>query len=153
MRYDEVEKAVRELVLSADGEKRHRFGAETVVRLTSGDDLADAAEAEFDEDARQAFELARRDPAGSTPDQLRAWLHAIDEGTLSDGDMETQVLQALQALEHWAEFLADRDPEPVVQLAIRSLEVVDHEVTAALDDFLAHPEMASEFDRIGRRLR
>ncbi len=151
--YNEVEQAVRELVTAADDEKRHRFGAETVVRLTAGGDLADAAEAEFDDDAHQAFEQARTDPAGSTPDRLRAWLDTIDKGTLSDGDMDPQVLWALQALEHWASFLVDRDPEVVVQLAIRSLEAVDYEVSARLDDFLASPEMAAEFDRIGRHLR
>ncbi|WP_053734866.1 hypothetical protein [Nocardia sp. NRRL S-836] len=153
MHYNDVEKAVRELVTAADDGQRHRFGAETVVRLTTGDDLADAAAAEFDDDARQAFGQACADPAGSTPDRLRAWLDTIDEGTLSDGDMEPQVLRALEALEHWAGFLGDRDPEFVVQLAIRSLEAVDHEVSARLDDFLASPEMAAEFDRIGGRLR
>ncbi|MDX8052317.1 hypothetical protein SK571_23270 [Lentzea sp. BCCO 10_0798] len=152
MHYNEVEQAVRELVAAADDEKRHRFGAETVVRLTAGSDLADAAEAEFDDDAQQAFEQARTDPAGSTPARLRALLDTIDKGTLSDGDMEPQVLWALEALEHWSSFLVDRDPEFVVQLAIRSLEAVDYEVSARLDDFLASPEMAAEFDRIGRHL-
>ncbi|MFD5829424.1 hypothetical protein [Lentzea sp. NPDC060358] len=150
--YSEVEQAVRDLVAGADDEKRHRFGAETVVLLTTRDDLADAAEAEFDEDARRAFEQACADPAGSTPESLRAWLGTIDEGTLSDGDMEPQVLWALEALEHWAGFLADRDPELVVQLAIRSLESVDFEVSAPLGDFLSSPEMAAEFDRITRHL-
>ncbi|MDX3659902.1 hypothetical protein PV646_21595 [Streptomyces sp. ID05-26A] len=153
MRYDEVEQAVRELVTAADDEQRHRFAASTVVRLTAADDLADAAEAEFDEDAQQAFAQARTDPAGSAPDRLRAWLDTIDRGTLSDGDMDPQVLWALEALDHWAGFLADRDPEFVVQLAIRSLEAVDYEVSARLDDFLASPEMAAEFDRIRGHLR
>ncbi|MGW5054753.1 hypothetical protein [Actinokineospora sp. NPDC004072] len=40
-----------------------------------------------------------------------------------------------------------------MQLAIRSLEAVDYEVSADLDDFLASPEMAAEFARIGRHLR
>ncbi|MFJ5986355.1 hypothetical protein [Lentzea sp. NPDC092896] len=153
MHYSEVEQAVRELVTAAGDEQRHRFGAETVVRLTTGDDLTDAAGAEFDDDAQQAFEQARTDPAGSTPDRLRAWLDTIDEGTPSDGDMDPQVLWALEALEHWTGFLVDRDPEFVVQLAIRSLEAVDYEVSARLDDFLASPEMTAEFDRIGRHLR
>ncbi|HEX7308231.1 hypothetical protein [Lentzea sp.] len=153
MHYTEVERTVRELVAGADDGQRHRFGAETVVRLTTGDDLADAAEAEFDDDARQAFEQACADPAGSTPEQLRAWLDTIDGGILSDGDMEPQVLWALEALEHWAGFLAGRDPELVAQLAIRGLEAVDHEVSASLDDFLASPEMAAEFARIEGHLR
>ncbi|MGI5499200.1 hypothetical protein [Lentzea sp. CA-135723] len=148
MRYDEVEQSVRDLVAAADEEQRHRFGASTVVRLTADGDLADAAESEFDDDARRAFEQARTDPAGSTPERLRAWLGEIDAGTLSDGDMDPQLLWALEALEHWASFLAGRDAESVVQLAIRSLEAVDYEVSAALDDFLASPEMAAEFDRI-----
>jgi hypothetical protein len=151
--YNEVEQAVRELVAAAHNEKRHRFGAETVVRLTTGDDLADAAGVEFDHNAQQAFEQARTDPAGSMPDRLRTWLDTIDKGTLSDGDMDPQLLRALEALEHWASFLTDRDPEFVVQLAIRSLEAVDYEVSASLDDFLASPEMAAEFDRISRHLR
>lgn len=150
--YNEVEKAVRELVAAADDGKRHRFAADTVVRLTSGDDLPSAAEAEFDDDARQAFAAARTDPAGSTADQLRAWLDTIDDGTLSDGDMDPRLLWALEALEHWAGFLTDRDPEFVTQLAIRALEEVDYQVSADLDDFLAAPEMAAEFARIGKYL-
>ncbi|MET9224567.1 hypothetical protein [Lentzea sp. NPDC003310] len=153
MHYTEVEQAVRDLVAAADHEKRQRFCAETVVRLTADGDLADAAEVEFDDAARQAFDEARTDPAGSTPDQLRAWLDTVDGGTLSDGDMDPQVLWALQALEHWMNYLADRDPEHVVQLAIRSLEAVDYEVSARLDDFLASPEMTAAFDRIVGYLR
>ncbi|MFD9697484.1 hypothetical protein [Lentzea sp. NPDC059081] len=153
MHYTEVEQAVRDLVATAEDEQRHRFGAETVRMLTEGDDLDDAAEAELDDDARQAFGQACADPAGSTPDQLRAWLDTIDEGTLSEGDMEPQLLWALEALEHWAGYLADRDPEFVVQLAIRALESVDYEVSAPLDDFLVSPEMTAEFERIGRHLR
>lgn len=152
MHYNDVERAVRDLVAAADDATRHRFAAETVVRLTAADDLTGAAEVEFDDDARQAFARARTDPVGSTAEQLRAWLDTIDDGTLSDGDMDPRVLWALEALEHWASFLADRDPESVTQLAIRSLEAVDYEVSAALDDFLATPEMAAEFARISGHL-
>ena len=102
MNYDEVENAVRELAAAADDEKRRRFGAATVVRLTADDELPDVAEDEFDDDAQEAFTAACADPANSTPEQLRAWLDRIDAGTLSDGDMDPQVLWALQALEHWA---------------------------------------------------
>ena len=153
MTYDEVEKAVRELAAAADDEARRRFGAATVVRLTSDDELADAAEIEFDDDARQAFAEASEDPVGSTPEQLRAWLRWIDAGTLSDGDMDPQVLTALQALHHWADYLADGGAEPIAELAIRSLEEVDYQVSARLDDFLGTPEMAAEFDRITTLLR
>ncbi|MGW5054752.1 hypothetical protein [Actinokineospora sp. NPDC004072] len=96
MHSNEVEQTVRELVAAADDEKRRCLGAETVVRLSAGDDLADAAGAEFDDDAQQAFEQPCTDPAGCTPDRLRAWLDTIDKGTLSDGDMEPRVLWALE---------------------------------------------------------
>ncbi|RDI24432.1 hypothetical protein [Lentzea flaviverrucosa] len=151
MHYDEVEQAVRELATAADDEKRHRFGAETVVRLTAGDDLADAAGAEFDDDAgRRSSRRARTRPAALPTVFGRGWTRST--GARCPTDMDPQVLWALEALEHWASFLADRDPEAVVQLAIRSLEAVDYEVPARLDDFLASPAMAAEFDRIGARL-
>jgi hypothetical protein len=153
MRYSEVEQAVRDLVAAADGERRRRFGAATVVRLTSDGELAAAAEAEFDEDARQAFAEACADPANSTADRLLAWLDRIDEGTTSDGDMDPQVLLAVEALDHWARYLAEGDPDFLAELAVRSLEEVDYQVPADLDDFLGTPEMAAEFARISALLK
>lgn len=140
------------MVAAADAEHRGRFGAATVVRLTSDDELASAAEVEFDEDARQAFAEACADPANSTAEQLHAWLDRMDAGTLSDGDMDSLVLLAFQALDHWAGYLADENPDHLVELAIRSIEEVDYEVSASLDDFLGTPEMAEEFARISTLL-
>lgn len=151
--YGEVEKAIRELVAAADEDCRRRFGAATVVRLTSGDELVEVAEAEFDDDARQAFAEACADPAGSSGTQLRQWLDRIDEGTVSDGGMEPRVLFALQALEHWAAHLVNGNPGPLAELAILSLEEVDHQYPTNSDDFLATPETAAEFDRIAASLR
>jgi hypothetical protein len=68
--------------------------------------------------------------ASSTAEQLRAWLDRIDAGTPSDGD-----------------------PGHVAELAIRSIEEVDHQVPASLGDFLATPGMAGEFERITAALR
>lgn len=140
------------MAAAADDEHRRRFGAATVVRLTSDEELASSAEIEFDEDARQAFAEACADPANSTADQLRAWLERMDAGTLSDGDMDPLVLFAFQALDHWAGYLADGDPDLVAELAIRSLEEVDYQVSASLDDFLGTPEMTAEFARISTLL-
>lgn len=147
-----MEKAVRDMAAAADAEHRRRFGAATVLRLTSNEELAPAAEVEFDEDAQQAFTEARADPVNSTPEQLYVWLERMDAGTLSDGDMDPLVLLALQALEHWAGYLAEEDPELIAELAIRSIEEVDYEVSASLDDFLGTPEMAAEFARISTLL-
>jgi hypothetical protein len=150
--YDEVEKAVRDMAAAADAEHRRRFGTATVIRLTSDEELASAAEVEFDEDARQAFAEACTDPVNSTPDQLHSWLERMDAGTLSDGDMDPLVLLALQALDHWAGYLVEEDPEFIAELAIRSIEEVDYQVSASLDDFLGTPEMAAEFARISTLL-
>ncbi|MGW4113074.1 hypothetical protein ACWEFJ_19575 [Actinosynnema sp. NPDC004786] len=154
MKYHEVEKAVRDLVAAAGARGRRRLGAAVVERLTGDDESAEAAEAEFDDDARRAFEAAREDPAGSTSAQLREWLERIDEGTLSDGDMDPRLVFALEALDRWAAYLDDpEDVEAVARLAIVSLEEVDYRVSADLDDFLGTPEMAAEFERITALLR
>lgn len=148
MNHSEVRELVRDLVAAADAADRHRLGAATVARLTGDDELAEAAEAEFDDDARRAFAEACAAPADSTPGQLRAWLDRIEEGTLSDGDMDPQVLFALEALDHWAAYLAEGDPDSLVELAMVSLDEVDYQVSADVDDFLATPETSAELDRI-----
>jgi hypothetical protein len=148
VRYTEVEKTVRALVAEADADHRRRLGADTVVRLTSDVELVDAAEAEFDEDAHQAFVEACADPVNSTAGRLRALLARVDAGTVSDGDMDPQVLSAITALDHWASYLAEESPDPVAELAILSLEEVDYQVSANLEDFLGTQEMAAEYARI-----
>jgi hypothetical protein len=148
MRYKEVEKTVRDLVADADAGHRHRFGVDTVVRLTSDAELVDAAEVEFDEDGHQAFVEACADPANNTADRLQALLARIDAGTVSEGDMDPPVLSALTALDLWAQYLVKEGPDPIADLAVLSLEEVDYQVSADLDDFLGTPEMAAEFARI-----
>ena len=44
------------------------------------------------------------------------------------------------------------DRDELYELAIRSVERVDFEVSADLGDFLAKPGMAAEFERIERLL-
>lgn len=66
---------------------------------------------------------------------------------MSDGDMDPRVLIAVEALDHWARYLADDDPGFLAELAVRSLEEVDYRVSAELDDFLGTPEMAAEYAR------
>lgn len=155
MEYGEVEKAIRAAVATADEGGRRRLGAALVTRLTGDDELPAAAEVEFDDDARHAFAEACADPAGSTPEQLRAWLDRIDAGTLADGDMDPPVAFALEALDRWADYLADpgRSSDAVADLAVVSLNEVDYQVSAELDDFLGTPEMAAEYARITGLLR
>jgi hypothetical protein len=153
VRYQEVEKTLRDLVAAAPPESGRRLGADVVTRLTSNADMRDVAEFEFDEDAQQAFTEACDDPVNSTGRQLQTLLARIDAGTLSDGDMDPQVISALMALDHWARYLAEGDPGAIAELAIMSVEEVDFQVPANLDDFLATPEMAAEYARITTLLR
>jgi hypothetical protein len=146
--YKDVEKAVRELVAAADGDRRRRFGADAVIRLTADPEVADAATVEFDEDGLQAFTDAVADPANSSVGQLQGWVARIDAGTVSDGDMDPQVLSAISALDRWADYLAGDDADAIGDLAILLLEEVDFKVSANLDDFLGTPEMAAEYARI-----
>ena len=53
---------------------------------------------------------------------------------------------------HWKSYLERNRRGELYELAIRSIEDVDHEVSADLDDFLATPEMAAEYERIRRLL-
>jgi len=148
MRYKEVEKTVRDLVAEADVDRRRQLGAAMVARLTSDADMRDAAEIEFDDDAQKAFVEACTDPVNSAGGHLRALVSRIDAGTLSDGDMDPQVLSAVMALDHWASYLEEEGAHPIAELAILSLEEVDFQVSADVDDFLATPEMRAEYARI-----
>ncbi|MFI2485997.1 hypothetical protein ACH47X_03765 [Promicromonospora kroppenstedtii] len=53
---------------------------------------------------------------------------------------------------HWHSYLEQNRRGELYELAIRSIEDVDHQVSADLDDFLAAPEMAAEYERIRRLL-
>jgi hypothetical protein len=148
VRYTEVEKALRDLAAAADADRCRRFGADMVVRMTSDADLRDSAEIDLDEDAQQAFAEACADPVNSTGRHLQVLLHRIDAGVLSDTDMDAPLVAAIMALQHWADYLADGDTREIADLAIMSIEEVDHRVPTKLDDFLSTPEMAAEYARI-----
>jgi hypothetical protein len=152
MEYDDVEQAILGFVLRASDADRRSFGVETVVRLTSYETLEDAANAEFDDEALRAFELACANAATADGAELRGYLVRVDEGVLSDGDMDPEVLLALSALEHWTAYLEEGSSGELYELAIRSIEEVDFQVSADLGDFLADPAMAAEYARIERLL-
>ncbi|WBB71895.1 hypothetical protein O7602_19395 [Micromonospora sp. WMMD1128] len=150
MRYDELEAEIRRLVTGAGDESLRVFGAETVERMVRAEDLL--TEDELDEDAAAALAVAcdRARTAGAA--ELRALLTRIDDGILSDGDMDPALLTVVSALEHLTTYRETGRRDEIYELAIRSIEQVDHQVSAALDDFLATPEMAAEYERIRRLL-
>ncbi|MEV4771675.1 hypothetical protein [Micromonospora humida] len=152
MRYDECEAAIRELVDAADEDALHAFGLATVTRLLEADLIDEAGGDDLDEDATAALTAARERIATAGAAELRAHLDRIDEGILADGDMDPGLLIALSALEHWTSYLKEHRRGELHELALRSVEEVDYRVSAALDDFLATPEMAAEYARIRQSL-
>ncbi|MFI7076127.1 hypothetical protein ACIBO1_02390 [Micromonospora sp. NPDC049903] len=151
MRYDQVEAAIRRLVDTAGEDELRVFGIETVARLVCDERLVDiAADGELDEDAVAAFTLARETVGTADAAASRALMTRIDEGVLTDGDMDPELLIVLAALEHWTTYLETGQRGELYELALRSVEQVDYQVSADLDDFLATPEMAAEYARIAR---
>ncbi|WP_089155485.1 hypothetical protein [Micromonospora sp. NBS 11-29] len=153
MRYHELEAAIRGLVDGAGEADLRVFGVETVARLVRDDELSEvAAEGELDEDAAAAFRLACANAPTAGADDLRALLTRIDDGVLTDGDMDPALLIVVSALEHWTTYLETGRRGEIYELAVRAVEQIDHQVPADLDDFLATPEMAAEYARIARLL-
>ncbi len=153
MRYDELEAAIRHLTARASNDNLHVFGAETVARLVRDERLLDvAAEGELDEDAVAALTIAFENVLTAGTTDLRTLMARIDGGILTDGDMDPELLTAVSALEHWTTYLETGQRGELYELAVRSIEQVDYQVSADLGDFLAKPEMAAEYERIERLL-
>ena len=153
MRYDELEAAIVQLVRNAGDDNLRVFGAETVARLVRDESVLDAAaEEELDGDAIAALRIVRENVRTAGPAELRTQLTRIDEGILVESDMDPELLTVISALEHWTTYLETGQRGELYELAIRSVEQVDFQVSADLGDFLAAPELAAEFDRIERLL-
>ncbi|MFI5527840.1 hypothetical protein ACIA8O_04705 [Kitasatospora sp. NPDC051853] len=152
MDYSELDAEIRRLVGAATESGVRAFGEETVVRLVRPERFRDADEGELTADAWAALANACANVLTLGAAGLGRELATIDDGILADDDLDTGVLAVVQALEHWQGYLEQNGREEVYELAIRSIEDVDHEVSAALGDFLATPEMAAEYERIRRLL-
>jgi len=153
VRYDELEAAIVQLVRNAGDDNLRVFGAETVARLVRDESVLDAAaEEELDGDAIAALRIVRENVRTAGPAELRTQLTRIDEGILVESDMDPELLTVISALEHWTTYLETGQRGELYELAIRSVEQVDFQVSADLGDFLAAPELAAEFERIERLL-
>ncbi|SBT45723.1 hypothetical protein [Micromonospora auratinigra] len=152
MRYEALEGAVRQLITTATEADLRAFGAATVARVIEDGARLDLTRADLDERAWLAFREAGNAVPTAGPAELREYLGRIDEGTLADGDMDFPLPAILDALERWTAFLETGRRDELYELAIRSIELVDFQVEADLDDVLATPEMAAEYDRIRRLL-
>ncbi|MEV7982323.1 hypothetical protein [Streptomyces sp. NPDC086519] len=148
MNYTEVEADILRLVIGATEGGARAFGEETVTRLVRPELLRDADEDELTEDAWTALGNACANVLTISAAELEDKLATIYDGILVDDGLDTGVLTVISALAHWQSYLESNRRGELYELAIRSIEDVDHEVSAALDDFLATPEMAAEYERI-----
>ncbi|MFJ6197399.1 hypothetical protein [Micromonospora sp. NPDC092111] len=152
MRYQELDAALLRLVVAASEDSLRVFGIETVARLVRAELLDFAADDELDEGGWAALTIARENVRTASATELRTQLARIDDGIRTDGDLDPGLLTVLSALEHWTTYLEENRRGELYELAIRSIEEVDFRVSADLDDFLATPEMAAEYERISRLL-
>ncbi|MDX3697978.1 hypothetical protein PV726_49135 [Streptomyces europaeiscabiei] len=152
MNYSEVEADVLRLIVEATEGSVRAFGEQTVTRLVRPELLRGAADDELTDDARAALTTACADVLTISAAETHDALATIDDGILVDDDLDTGVLTAISALAHWKSYLEQNRRGELYELAIRSIEDVDHEVSADLGDFLATPEMAAEYERIRQLL-
>ncbi|PRY45110.1 hypothetical protein [Umezawaea tangerina] len=152
MDYAELANDVLQRVIAASEDDLLAFAKDTVTRLVREEQLEDADEDELTEEAWAALTTARATVLTGTATELRALLTTVDEGILAEEDLDGGVIAVLSAIEHWTTFLEEGRRGELYELAIRSIEDVDHQETADLDDFLAGPAMAAEYERIRRAL-
>ncbi|MFE3074402.1 hypothetical protein [Streptomyces sp. NPDC059247] len=148
MNYNEVEASVLQLVTEATEDNARAFAEQTVTRLVRPELLHSAAEYELSEDARTALTTACVNVLTMNAAELHDLLATIDDGIVVDDGLDTGVLTTVTALEHWKNYLERNRRSEVYELAVRSIEAIDHDVSASLEDFLATPEMAAEYARI-----
>ncbi|MES9539440.1 hypothetical protein [Actinomadura sp. NPDC000600] len=152
MNHSELEADVLRLIIGAADDDARAFGEETVTRLVRPALLDGAAEDELSEEARAALGTACANVLTLSAAELQDELATIYDGILVDDDLDAGVLTAVNALTHWQSYLEQGRRGELYELAMRSIEEVDHQVSADLDDFLATPEMAAEHERIRRLL-
>ncbi|MEU5045046.1 hypothetical protein [Streptomyces griseorubiginosus] len=152
MKYSELEADILRLIVAATEDDVRAFGEETVTRLVRPERFRDAAEDELTEEARAALTTACAHILTISAAELHDVLATIYDGILVEDDLDPGVLTAVQALAHWHSYLENDRRGELYELAIRSVEDIDHDVSADLDDILAAPEMAAEYKRIRRLL-
>lgn len=147
--YEVVENSVRECATRATAAAQTEFGIAVTRELLTAEGVAEAAAAELTDAGARAIGAAADGVGTASAEQLRAWIVEIDEGDLSDGDMDTDLLRAITALETWAAYLEERSSERIAALGIALLEQADFRAGGApLDDFLATPETRLAFERL-----
>lgn len=147
--YEDVENSVRQCATRATAQAQVAFGIAVTREFLAADGAKAAAAAELTQSGARAVSAAADGVGAASAEQLRAWIVEIDEGDLSDGDMDPDLLRAIIALETWVAYLEQGSAEQIAALGIALLEQADFEASGApLDDFLAPPETRRAFERI-----
>ncbi|MER6561363.1 hypothetical protein ABT300_27265 [Streptomyces sp. NPDC001027] len=152
MDYSELEAHILQMIVAASEEDVRAFGEETVTRLVRPELLRGAAEDELTDEARAVLGTACANVLTISAAELHDALATMYDGILVEDGLDTGVLTVISALEHWKSYLEQNRRGELYELAIRSIEDIDHEVSADLHDFLATPQMAAEYQRIRRLL-
>lgn len=104
MKYTDVENALARSISAASASDKRALAVHALAQLTTLDGLDEAIANDFDPDAAAAFRGAVQQAALLDAHALTEHLDRIDEGDLSDGDMDSVSLRALNALESWRDF-------------------------------------------------
>ncbi|MET8979439.1 hypothetical protein ABZX85_27945 [Streptomyces sp. NPDC004539] len=152
MNYTELEADLLRLIDEAPESGIRAFARETVTRLVRPELLDGAADGELTEAALAALTSACANVLTITAAELNDALATVAAGILVEDDLDLGVLTAVNALTHWQNYLERHQRGELHELAIRSVEDIDFQVSADLDDILATPEMAAEYARIRRLL-
>ncbi|XVU21324.1 hypothetical protein ACQPZJ_29125 [Actinoplanes sp. CA-054009] len=153
MDYDGLEALISGLVERAEEEALRAFGRETVARVLGDEEQRELITgADLDAGGRRALDEVRGRVRSAGAAELRDGLRRVQEGVLTDGDMDFPLVNFLDAVDQWATFLETGEREAVRELAMRAVDQIDFRVEADLSDVLASPEMAAEVERVNRLL-
>ncbi|GIJ47665.1 hypothetical protein Val02_45510 [Virgisporangium aliadipatigenens] len=158
MDYESLTATVRQLVDEAGEESLRSFGAETVARIVRAETQPGYVhESALTGEARQALAEACRNVPTAGADELRGYLARVNHGVLTHDDMDFGLANLLNALDAWTAFLETGDPDQVYDLAEHAFDQIDFQAEEAatvvdMDDVLATPEMAAEYERVQRQL-
>lgn len=145
MRYQDVVEDIDEMTRAATVERCDALTARIVTTYVDLTIRETPLSLELTPPAQQAFLAIAERAATATAQEIHTALATIDAGVLTEGDMDSDLLRALEALEARATLLNGDAASGARRAAWCLLESVDEALPASLDDFLAGPEMAAAY--------
>ncbi|QEN84774.1 hypothetical protein FZC33_00330 [Labrys sp. KNU-23] len=141
-------------VENASPAQRMAFARDTIRQVIEAAHLDDVdLDYELDGDALDALHEAMANALTTPADALKALDRRIEQGILTEGNMDPRLLFVHGAIGAWADFLATGDPTSLKHLANEAVSQIDYHFEPKIDDFLACPQMQAERDRIAVLLK